>query len=81
MAKIYNIQSNTISQEEFVKLVEDQDKDIFLLNEDLRYEIIDLDKFTVLKSRNYTKNLFAVYILIKKGFNALKIKLPKFKKK
>ena len=53
MVKIYNIQSKTIFPEDFQDLVKaaGDNKDIFLLNEDLSYEIIDTEKLTVLKSK------------------------------
>lgn len=90
MVKIYNIQSNTIKSEDLKELASqiDENKDIILLNEDLRYEIIDFDKMTVMKSSNYTKNIYAVYISIKSIYRYIykllgkikSIKLPKFKR-
>ena len=94
MVKIYNIQSNTIKKEDLEVLATqiDEGKDIILLNEDLRYEIIDFDKMTVMKSRNFTKNIYALYIfkknICKYIFSKLvklisitkSIKLPKIKR-
>ena len=66
MVKIYNIHSNTISKEDLVDLkkIINKGEDLFLLNEDIRYEVIDFDKMTVMKSSNYTRNVYAVYIKI-----------------
>lgn len=60
MVKIYNIHSNDLTEEELKTLSNAHNKaqDIFLLNADLEYEIIDLDKMTVLKSKNFDKTLF-----------------------
>ena len=87
MVKIYNIHSNTISKEDLEDLCNDirKDKDLYLLNEDIRYEIIDFDKMTVMKSSNYTKNIYAIYIKIcnmcKYMINKVKsIKITKSKK-
>lgn len=67
MVKIYNIHSKTISKEDLkeLKVALDDNKDVFMLNEDIRYEIIDFDKMSVMKSKNYTKNVYAMYITIK----------------
>ena len=72
MVKIYNIHSNTISKEDLEDLGKDMSKgkDLFLLNEDIRYEIIDFEKMTVMKSKNYIKNIYALY---KKIHNASKV--------
>lgn len=68
MVKIYNIHSNTIRKEdlpELSKKIQDNE-DIILLNEDLRYEIIDLDKMTVLKSRVLLKKIYSIIVYISK---------------
>ena len=64
MVKIYNIHSRTIKRQDLKELKTeiDKGKDIILLNEDIRYEIIDFDKMTVVKSSNYTKNIYAFYL-------------------
>ena len=87
MVKIYNIQSNTIKQDDLKELATqiDKGKDIILLNEDLRYEIIDFDKMTVMRSRTIIKSIYAIYVfsknICKYVFNKIKsIKIPKFKR-
>jgi len=70
MVKIYNIHSNTISKDDLVELSKslESGKDVYLLNEDFRYEIIDFDKLQITKSKNYVKNIYAFYIKIKNTF-------------
>lgn len=82
MAKIYNIHSNTISEKDLEEITKalDSNKDLFILNEDIRYEVIDFDKMTVMKSSNYTKNIYAFYIKCKFIIKSL-IKVIKLVKK
>jgi hypothetical protein len=66
MAKIYNIHSNSISQEDLESIQESisAGKDIYMLNEDIRYEVIDLEKMSVMRSKNFSKGIYAIYLFI-----------------
>lgn len=67
MGKIYNIHSKTLSEKDIKQISEsiDTNKHIFLLNEDFRYEVIDLDRGTSYKSGFLRNLLIPYYVVIK----------------
>ena len=87
MVKIFNIHSNTLSDKELDDVAKalSSGSSIVLYNQDIRYEIIDTESGKIVKSKNYTKNIYALYskikifvkmfiVLIKKVKNTKKIK-------
>lgn len=68
MAKIYNIKSDTLSFEDLEEIRDklNDNEDIIMLNEDIRYEIIDFDKMTALKSEKPMFSLINFFNVFKK---------------